>query len=177
MSYIFPEDYGAGATVRNQILSDILFSSNPPTIEEIIKSVPKSKSGFLLGVSNDYSKWDAWIKGPLNKIIEYRNNKDLVISEKNNKISRQQNTVSQHIIVNQLYNQIIKQNKQLEEQQSQIQELNAKIDLQLDLNQSQEQNLKLSISKQILKPIPKPLNLSHQLDEWDDLSCEAMNYL
>ena len=159
MSYTFPEDYDSGVIIRNQVLSDILFSSNPPDIEQIIKNIPKSKSGLILGMQTDYTRWDTWIKGTLNMVMEYRNNKDQLVYKKTNKGMRQQYTLSQHIIIEQLYNQIIKQNGQINEQQNLIQGLNAKIDI------IQSKQLKQS----------KQQNTSYLVDDWDDITSETID--
>lgn len=151
MSYIFPEDYDNGAIIRNQILSDILFSSNPPDIEQIIKNIPKSKTVLVFGTQNDHSRWDTWIKSTLNMVMEYRNKKDKLVYKKTNRGERQQHILSQHIIIiEQLYNQIIKQNEQIKEQQNQIQKLNTKSDI-------------------------KQTNQLSSINEWDDITNELMD--
>lgn len=112
--YNFPEDYTQGEKIRDQVIYDILFAQDPPSIEEIFEYIPKQ----LICQINDsnienYRLWNAWVVGSLNIICKFRNNQNN--NQNKNDGWGKQNTMQRSIIENQMYNIIKNQQEQINE--------------------------------------------------------------
>lgn len=69
----FQEDFEAAEDRRNQIICDILFAPDPPSIDNIIECIPKpSTRANSRTWTNNYMLWDTWSVGTLNKAWEIR---------------------------------------------------------------------------------------------------------
>ena len=118
---LFPENFSAGEEMRNQTIHNILFSSTPPSIEDILECIPKPATKTSKSWTNDLMSWDAWSIGPIGKAYEIRNCE--------NKTGwGSQGSHQRGMMENQLYETVKKQNKELEEQRNQIKELTNIVD-------------------------------------------------
>ena len=91
---IFSEDFNGSETIRNNIISNILFSPNEPLIQNIIDCIPKPSSKENKYWTKDLIEWNTWSVGPLNNAYKFRNNK---MNSWGIPDSYQRNTVEKHI--------------------------------------------------------------------------------
>lgn len=114
--YPLPEDFSCGEEKRQEIIKDVLFSPNPPSVECILECIPKpSTRSNAKSWNNNMMSWDAWSVGPLNKAYEIRYGENIAGWGS-------QGSHQRIMVENSLYNTVAELQKIIEQQHKKIQE-------------------------------------------------------
>ena len=117
---IFPYDFNNSKHLRDNIINDILFSVNPPLIENIYNCIPRPYSEIKKEWTKDLLEWDTWKIGALNTAYMFRKNE---ASGWGKLDSYKRNTME-----NNIYNKVKYQEKLINEQKKQIENLKNSIE-------------------------------------------------
>ena len=117
---IFPYDFNNSKNLRDNIINDILFSVNPPLIENIYNCIPRPCSEINKEWTKDLLDWDTWKIGALNTAYMFR---EYESSGWGKLDSYKRNTMEDNI-----YKKVKYQEKLINEQKKQIENLKNSIE-------------------------------------------------
>jgi len=128
----FPEDFDKCEFARNQVIHDVLFAPNPPSITDVTHYIPQpSTNSNAKSWSTNNKSWNAWTIGALHKANEIRECKNKA-SGWGSQGAFQRGMLENHVYeaikeqtsqITALTKQLVKQQKQLEIQQKLINEV------------------------------------------------------
>ena len=153
----FPEDFDKGEASRAQVIQDILFAPNPPSLVEVTSSIPQSTQKNTKIWSTNNKSWTAWT-GALHKAADYRKQK--------NKAGGwgSQGTFQRGMLENHVYEAIVTHSSLIAEQTKQIAE---------QVKQISQQQKQLEIQQKLINELwgmqDKDLGKSLKKDEWIDV--------
>ena len=117
---IFSEDFNSSESIRNDIIRNILFSPNPPLIQNIINCIPKPLLRENIYWTKDLIDWNSWSVGPLNNAYQFRNTQ---MNGWGIPDSYQRNTIEKHI-----YRVVKNQEELISKQKIEIDKLKQTVD-------------------------------------------------
>jgi hypothetical protein len=127
-----PEDFDRAEAARAQVIQDILFAPNPPSIADVTSCIPQpSTHSNAKTWSTNNKSWNAWTIGALHKATEIRACKNKAVGW-GSQGAFQRGMLENHVyeaiithsaIIDEQTKQIAQQQKQLEIQQKLINEL------------------------------------------------------
>jgi len=148
----FPEDFDKSEAARTQVIQDVLFASNPPSIDDVTRCIPQpsTHSNAKTWSANNKS-WNAWTVGALHKATEIRACKNKAAGWGS------QGAFQRGMLENHVYEAIKEHTCQIAEQTKQI----AQQQKQLEIQQK--------LINELWSMQDKDLGKSLKKDEWIDI--------